>query len=218
MKKLELKQMQELLVDYVLNRISDEDKILFEQNLGNYPEIEEELIQSRKLFQRIEQTDFDKITSGRTRNTAYKVRNRYKIAPSKSEKRVSFATKVVIPTLGLAAMILLMITTIDFSNLFSNRNYEIIPTDILSDINIESYQNTTIPSNIFAIESDGFSDEVSDDIYAEYELDYVGDIDISTVQNINSLMINDNYNYFNEINEEEFQNIYEDIKNENFDL
>jgi hypothetical protein len=219
MEKLELKKMQELLVDYVLNRISDDDRKLFEANIEYYPELKEELIQSEKLFSRIEQTDFDKITSGRTRNTTYKVKQKYKLSPTKSERRIRFATKIVFPTFGLLAIVFLMFTTVDFSGFLNFKPKPVIPDNLLSDVNLEDYNENIIESDLYSFNTSIIPTNTLDSIYADYEMEYItefeSDIDVSQA---NNLYISNNIYDYNNLDENEFQEIYEEIKNETFEF
>lgn len=220
MEKLELKQMQELLVDYVLKRISHDRKEIFEYNLQSYPELKEEVIQSQKLFNRIEETDFEKIASNRTRNTTYKVREKYKKGFSKSEKSFRNITRLVFPTLGLATILIMLFFTDSFNNLFKNSNSvkPLLHDSLFSDIDYNNL-NYSGSNNLIAYNDVLVSDDVVDSLYNEFALDFISETEKIPVI-LESNLINEHkiFNNLENLEEEEFQLIYEEIKNEKFIL
>jgi hypothetical protein len=73
---LEHNQMQGMLPDYVFGRLSEEEQKLFETNLGNFPDLQDEIKNLRGVFQRLDTMDLDAEIEWRTRNMSVKVHDR----------------------------------------------------------------------------------------------------------------------------------------------
>lgn len=99
-KNFSYKQIQELLPDYVFNRISDEEKIKFEQELPKYSDLQDEIKEVKSVFAKLDKMDLDNTLSHYTRNTSVKVNNRL---AAKKQKVPFFnnAVKYLIPTAAL---------------------------------------------------------------------------------------------------------------------
>lgn len=98
--KLSYKEMQELLPDYVFDRLSENEKTLFEQELERYPDLQQELSEVRSVFGRLNQMDFNKTLGDYTRNTSVKVKQRLS-AKSKRSSYFGNSFKYLVPTAAL---------------------------------------------------------------------------------------------------------------------
>lgn len=107
--RLSYKEMQELLPDYVFGRLSDNDKKIFEYNLFEYPDINEEVIKVREVFQKVEDMKLDAKIEGHTRNLSVKVQERLRRMP-KSLQYQSIIFRYIIPTLGILIIAVLILT------------------------------------------------------------------------------------------------------------
>lgn len=106
------KEMQELLPDYIFDRISPGDRQLFESNLPMYPDLQEEIKETRSVFRKLEGMDFNAHIQEKTKYLSYKVINRMqKEAPR--AKRSGIIYRFVVPSIGLAFALLVFITTRD---------------------------------------------------------------------------------------------------------
>lgn len=76
MKTLTLKEMQELLPDYVFGKLENSSKEVFEQNLPAYPEIQKEARDAKAVFAKFASTDIDAAFRSHTRNLSIKVNSR----------------------------------------------------------------------------------------------------------------------------------------------
>jgi hypothetical protein len=103
------KEMQELLPDYVFDRLTPEDKQLFESHVNKYPDLQNEIKQVRAVFARVDAMELDKKVSLRTRNLSVKVLNKMEYR-TPGQKRLSFAMRYVIPTMAMAALLLIIFT------------------------------------------------------------------------------------------------------------
>ncbi len=70
-------EMQEHLPDYVFGRLSPEECQRFESTLPDYPELQEEVSEVRKVFQKLESMNLDNYIERKTRNIPLKVSNRF---------------------------------------------------------------------------------------------------------------------------------------------
>lgn len=97
-------EVQVMLPDYAFNRLSKEEKIIFEKSIFFYPDLQKELEDVQNVFRKVEQTDFDGKFARRTRNLSVDVINKYQ----KKKYAYSFRnlTKYLVPTLGVFIIIL----------------------------------------------------------------------------------------------------------------
>jgi len=98
---LDYKSMQELLPDYVFQRLSDEEKNKFEQSLPNYPDLQYEISDVRAVFYKVERMNFDENIEYRTRNMSVKVLNKLN-SRKELEPWSRKALRFLIPTMALA--------------------------------------------------------------------------------------------------------------------
>ncbi|MCX7736971.1 MAG: hypothetical protein N2319_09685 [Candidatus Kapabacteria bacterium] len=99
-------EVQVLLPDYAFNRLSEEEKISFEDSITSYPDLQQELEDVKKVFRRVEQTDFDGKFARKTRNLSVDVIN--KVQKKKSAFSFQNLTKYLVPTLGIFIIFLLV--------------------------------------------------------------------------------------------------------------
>ncbi len=94
------------LPDYAFNRLSEEEKIIFEKSIAFYPELQKELEEVKKVFSRVEQTDFDGKLARKTRNLSVDVINKFQ------QKKKAFGfqnlAKYLAPTLGILIITVLV--------------------------------------------------------------------------------------------------------------
>lgn len=217
MKELTYKEMQELLPDYVLKRLAPENRTAFERNLHKYPGLKEEAEDAKKLFERINKTDFDKVLSDKTKNMSYKVHKRMQ---RETRKNPQFLTKFVFPSIGLVTVIVLLFFTADPSKLFKESEFapesraeNFLTDDLLNDEEVLSIIENDTQLFVAAGPNDDFleNNELTEDIYKEEEIEIILNMNLSEEsgydENISS------YEMMNYLSEEEFQEIYEEMKN-----
>lgn len=69
MKELSRDEMEILISDYVLDRLNDEQKQLFEHNLSHFPDIKTECINARQVLSKMEDFDMERAFGTRTAGT-----------------------------------------------------------------------------------------------------------------------------------------------------
>jgi len=233
MKELNYKEMQELLPDYVFGRLPDEEKINFEQLLPMYPDLVDEIKQVNAVFSRVEEMDLNKKIEYRTRNLSIKVQDRL----SKSRQHSTSFNLIVrfaFPTLAIFAMAYILLTwnrpgqvinnpvavKLEAANIFKPGEAESI---IDSTMNIKTFSE--ISHSLYRNIDDGSDlaklDNIHDDL-DKYDTEFLagddnGLNDMPAIflyegpNNQNEINIDDFYN----LNESDFQDIYEEIENEN---
>ena len=154
-KNFSYKQIQELLPDYVFNRISDEEKIKFEQELPKYSDLQDEIKEVKSVFAKLDKMDLDNTLSRYTRNTSVKVNNRL---AAKKQKVPFFnnAVKYLIPTAALFFIGYFVFFNFNKSNIDSNQ--------------IENYQKITFLSEKDTTEL--FDSSMTNEDYLELSLIY----------------------------------------------
>lgn len=70
-------EMQEHLPDYVFGRLSPEECQRFEATLPDYPDLQEEVLKVRKVFQKLDSMNLDNYVEHKTKNIPVKVSARF---------------------------------------------------------------------------------------------------------------------------------------------
>lgn len=124
MNKLSEKQMQELLPDYVLGKITPEEKSDFESNLEKYPNIKIEVDEAGKVFNAFESFDFNDMMKQKSKNISVKVQQKRRKKADATNGFV-FMSRVIFPS--LAVLFLAYLTF--FENIFETKSVS-IPNEI----------------------------------------------------------------------------------------
>jgi hypothetical protein len=104
--KYSLKELEELLPDFVFGRLSKGENYLFEVSMQEFPEIIKEVEQVRSVFSRVEKMDFEKKISSRARNISVKVNSRLN---EKNRPIVMKNWKVLLPAFSVLTIAFLYI-------------------------------------------------------------------------------------------------------------
>jgi hypothetical protein len=120
-KELTKMQMEEMLPDYVFERLKCSDRQDFESNLNKFPELQQEIAEVRAVFARFEKMDVDADIRERTRNMSIKVNQKLK-KRRKSAKAGFLKFAVPIAAVLALAMFVFQKPGTDFT---SNRNIDI---------------------------------------------------------------------------------------------
>jgi len=102
------KRLEELLPEYIFNRATNEEIDFFEKNVNNYPDLVEEVNNVRHVFSKVDDMDFDRMISQKTRNLSVKVNKRL-YGREKSGNQV-LIYRYVVPTFGLALLAFLILS------------------------------------------------------------------------------------------------------------
>lgn len=222
-------EVQQQLPDYAFNRLSAVDKAIFEESITLYPDLEQELEEVRKVFERVEQTDFEEKFARKTRNLSVDVLN--KMQKKKSSTGLQSLSKYLVPSLGFILIIILVLNSeylfksktkteqISTSNesqkiinlksselsvildtLISDDEYIMATNDLINNIAFDPSKSSSIDN----YSSNGFFDEIYDVEVLDKILHIVGN------EMIKSEM--DFYNILFEINNLDFEDIQSIIK------
>ena len=234
--ELDYKSMQELLPDYIFNRLSEDVKQKFEASLPNYPELNEEINDARRVFGKIEQIDFDSIIERKTRNLSVRVNHRLARQPQRS-KNVSWAMRFVVPTLGFVFLIFVFFnnqSNLKIQNSIESQAVSTKQTDSLNQSDTLSNSDSFLTaSDKFFIDEMNVSDaeylELSSKLAAENGfVDFA--IDNSSIDNLIEDNLADLYSKsgansyssaalypqidnYEDIDENDFQELLKEVKN-----
>lgn len=234
-RELSYKDMQEMLPDYVFGRLSTKEVLLFENELTKYSDLQEEIRQVSGVFGKVDAMDLDKKISQKTRNLSIKVMNRME-SKTISQKRFSFATRYLVPTFGLA-VIIIIIFVINPSLKDSKSNEEknkslsefqyLDMHDALSlfDSNIRKADILTITTNLASENrkelSPGVDENTANKLWDEFIVQHLASSLTGLETSLISMPENQSYNMVNELNnmdENDFQNMLEEFSNANFNI
>jgi len=211
------KELQEMLPDYVFDRLNISDRDYFEKNIINYPDLSEEIAQVKAVFNRFDKMNFDDKINHRARNLSVKViekrdrRKSYKYTGSQFLVRYLVPTAIIV-TIGLYYLGSPKIDNSDFTRIIDKK------VESLAD----SLQNVDVAEEILNFpQSVQIEEELSDNLENEYN-EEISDmlsevIDLSEINN--GYLEADIYstekllNKVQDLDENEFQEIYEEIKN-----
>ncbi|MGA2298985.1 MAG: hypothetical protein ABSG15_15680 [FCB group bacterium] len=235
--KLTYKEMQEFLPDYVFDRISQEDKAKFEEQLPLYPDLQDEIKQVRAVFSKIENMDLDKVISSRTRNLSVKVNERLERKNNRSRK-FSLVNRYLVPTFGLALLLIIIFSSKDlfkFSNngknkIDSNSSNELqilknsdalalLDSSSTLDSLVEATSNLVNPVHHVSAKETPVDDATIDKIWSDFLSDnlIIGGILPQNFLIYNHITSNgDLMKDLNDMDENDFQNILKEIDDVDF--
>lgn len=230
------KQMQDLFCDYIFKKLSEKDMFAFENSIKYYSEINKELEEVSIAFGKLEHSNFDKKISKYTRNLSVKVNEKLS-AQHKFSYKFQWLNKYLLPSTGVAAILLIFL----FFNFFDNKDNQnniqtkrnitftgITQEDVES---IEMEKNTDdnyfnliekiIPhsaktqSDLFAIMENNDSDNTLSDVYDGIISEQIlqEGLNIGKFGNIKQY---DLFNNFENLEEEDIDNILKELENADF--
>ncbi len=216
-------EMQDLLADYIFNRVSEADKVLFEKSLPNYEDIQKEIADVRAVFNRMEKMDIDKKISKHTRNLSVKVNNR--LASNPRSRRFRLVNKYLIPTFGVAVIIVLFMTH-DFNQkenthlahkTFTTQNFIKFDENDFKNLNTAELSDNLLYSDknyLAELNSEGINSK-----YDETINEFFSESDLNKINNMKDLGFNSQYDLFSPISsldEDDIQYLLEEIQNAKF--
>ncbi|GAB1431166.1 hypothetical protein MASR2M18_20010 [Ignavibacteria bacterium] len=96
------RHMEEMLADYAFGRLSEAERTIFERSLPNFPDIEREAEEVRKVFDRVRRTDFEDYYDRHTRNLSVNVLRRFE-----NRGNIRQTLTRLIPALGVTACLIM---------------------------------------------------------------------------------------------------------------
>lgn len=223
-KKLSHSAMKELLPDYAFNKLSDNEKIIFEKNISNFPDLEDELVEISNVFARVDKYDYKNMISERSKNLSVKVHIKQS---KKNTSTFGYIWKYGMPTAVILIFAYFIGNYFNFEFAFSPKSESISATNkqiikpseakaLLSDLTNEELNDKTEIDNV-AYQSQSHNDIEAEKLIAEflnsdynlfsekYNNDYMNEFDISSNPNV---MIND----LKDFSEEDFQLLLESME------
>lgn len=202
-KDLNLDQMRELVSDYALDNLNEYESEVFEYNLKKYPGLNEEITEIKSIFSKVDKESIIDEIDKRTVNLSYKVQSR--IQKKNSKKLIkNNLYKLVAPLLGLL-VIFVLATNIDFND--KSADYD---------------ELELIKSNEMVIIGENHLNEI-----VKYDF-YLRDFEVNNYlktdnkEVINGFIYNSSNIAVEEIiyglNEEDFEDFYEELKNEEINI
>ena len=220
------KQMQELLPDYVFNRISAEDKLKFEQELPKYSNLQDEIKEVKSVFSKLNQMDLDKTLTHYSRNTSVKVNNR--LAAKKQSVPFSIILlKYLIPTAALFFIGYFVFFNNNKPNYDSNQIDNQQKMTFLSEKDTSALFDSTMTNEDYLALSFAYSTNHHSNDAIEYAIeeiasnDFFNDLILSHIfsndENIEEIDYNYTYYYefinnLNTIDETTFQEILKELE------
>lgn len=237
-RKFTYKEMQEHLPDYVFNRINDEDRLIFENTILDFPDLQQEVKDVSTFFSNINSINFEKSISERTRNLSVKIHQR-KIKQKTNFFSYKNTSKILVPSLGLLIIAFLIIT--DYNPFINNsKSKKINHISANNTKNLKSDEYLILNSSFASLVLDkNINDykfiELSDELNNNTNSDFISS-DQASIEEIITDYITDDYFttffkknflddlsiiYFNQddfdlLDEDEFQELIKEIENEDF--
>jgi len=209
------KEMEELLPDFAFGRLDNETAEVYAKHLEEYPDLQKEIAEIQKVFSRVEKMDFDSILERRTRNLSVKVNNRRTVRkPILSGN--AFLIRFGIPAAVVMAVMIALFNgpadkkitdeTITFSQKLNTAlNFDDVDEESFSDYD---YLGSEVPETV------NNQDLVGSQILNEL---YTDDLDEKKAMlkavNVNITSPNIFLDELEELSEDEFQLLLEEIKN-----
>lgn len=233
--KLTYKQLQEMLPDYAFGRLDPESKQIFESSIIDYPDLLKELNEIRTVFSKVNEFDFKSFFEQNAKNISVRVQNQLNKTPSKFS--FNYFSKIVVPTLGLAAIVVVLIITgiekdkkKDNFNVQTITKYSLNPYEamvIFEDLDtlsneelITSMNKTSLlnPNQDLKEIIKSNDEELYYDLYIQYLSNLIeDDALINILKFSNSQMMHYNIqNILDQIDEEQMQELLEELRNANF--
>jgi len=233
--ELTYQQMQEMLPDYVFGRVTINEAKAFEYNIVRFPDLSKEVDNVRRVFGKVEKMNIDKAISQRTRNLSIKVKN--KLNKDDSKKRKSpLGVGYVLPIIAIIVVGLIFyiyFLSLDYSPTneldYSQKTFEMVkPQEILVTLSEEVKTDNDyidIASDLSISSEEIYIDDLIDDneeFIASLD-DYIGELLLAELNEEEYLQVLNNFSNsqniyipYDEIDEDVFQLILEDIQNEKF--
>lgn len=201
MKELLKDEMLELITDYAFGRLSKNEAIIFESNLNRFPELKQEIIAIRNAFSKVNKEKLLHELENKTANLPYLVKQKQYAIKGNVNLRKNIL-KLSLPILVIVGFFLVM-RQVEFKDI-GNENK--LPETVLS-----AEEANIIFSNVDV----SYYDPYQNDFYFDSREE---EFEINRSDIINNSSNTTIYNYMNEITESEFNELLDELDNEEFNL
>ncbi len=234
-KKLTYKELQEMLPDYAFGRLDKEGMELFDQSVIDYPDLQRELNEIRDVFNKVNEFDFKSYFEQNAKNISVRVQNNLNKVPHKFS--FNYFSRIVIPTLGLAAIVIVLIIT----GIEKDKKNQNIQSHITKEYMLNQYEAMVIFEDLDSISNEELvnsiitnsmqnpnydlkeiikinDEELYYDLHSQYLLKLIENGDITNILNYSNYFFID-YNLhsiLDHIDEEQMQELLEELRNANF--
>lgn len=212
------KKLQEMLPDYVFNRLESSDKLFFESNVQNYPDLIEEINQVKAVFNRFDKMEFEDKINHKARNFSVKVMEKREKRRSYKFSGGQYLVRYLVPIAVLIAIGMYYMGTPklqknDITKDIENKvaaigdslnNYN-VEEEVLK--NSEQYSSVDILSNNLETI---YEDEISDALNEMIDISEVNDIETFDADIFSSDRV---LKTVNDLDEDKFQELYMELKN-----
>jgi hypothetical protein len=223
-------EMQERLPDYIFGNLEHTQKVIFEKSLPAFPEIQKEIDEVKSVFAKLDKIDYDKVLFDKTKDLPTRVAR--KMQPQVATKSKYSAWKplrLIVPVMVFAVVYFIGVQNnfwvdrfisnkIHKPNTLSETMQKINSLDLsnIPDSTIEQLADKSTIYQAIIIEAEDTQDLVAsvDELYNDYFFDESFKLTASELINIDINALN--INNFNNLQEEEFLEIIEEIQNVNF--
>lgn len=221
MEKLDRNSIEEMMADYAFGRLSSNESQIFEASIKDHSDLLDELEEINKVFNRVDELDFNKVMKESSRNVSVKVLN--KMNRPKEGLILNFLKlKNVIPTLGLVVISYILLVNNQFDNQKTSYNSEINKTSIIEDSVIvalgNNYSGTDIPEESISF-NELISQDINEEILNDFEMDFTDQIDENDIE---EFVGSSQYLPLDEIleglDEDDFQKVIEDMYDEKINI
>lgn len=212
--KLTYKELEALTSDYVLGRLDNEQVILFEKSMLDFPEIMEEVNSIRKTFELFDKYDLKSNIKANSKNFSVEIQDKLNAKYVKTNVMSAYS-KFVYPAAGIIALAYFYFFTNIFDGNSSNSQYEFT---IFQSQDLDSLSNKSDILDKLTIEGYNLESSLIED-YSLIDLNIIDKNDYRFYGNENFIYQKYQLNeMISNLNEDEFINILEELKNENFDV
>jgi len=190
------------IILYMDNQLSPEEKQKFEEDLQNSPELQHELENYKKVFQKIN------LMNVRSADESYFVKNVPTFREKLEKKRKIYLYKRLIYASSAAVIIIFVLS------LFLFKNVETVPGEGESLTSLSDEQINNLAENYNVLEADTSLSAIADSVWDELIVDEFN----FSYENADSILhsFNGSISYADYLNEEEASLVYDRLINKEF--
>jgi len=222
-KKYNRKEMEERLPSYIFGELNEAEKHIFETSVEDFPDIQDEIIQVRRTFDLLDRIDYDKVLFDKTKDLPTRV-VREITKTNKKSSNLLIPFRFLIPAFVTAALLFIAIKTglvknywqqIEHKNTVTLTKEDKIDQAINEVLAEKDFQDAITQSDELQIVNEDTLIPIEEEDLEKFYEDFVFDTDTyfttANIPNIETYITIDNH--LNDINEEIFEQIMEDLKN-----
>lgn len=211
------KKLQEMLPDYVFDRLDSSDRNFFESNVNNFPDLIEEINQVKAIFNRFDKMEFEDKINQRARNFSVRVNEKIEKHASYKFSGSQYLVRYLVPAAILITVGLYYFGSPRFQKKDVTREIEkkvASISDSIGTFNEEEVQNISEQYSSEALQANNlenlYEDEISDALNEMIDISELNEIETFDTDIFSTDKI---LNKVENLDENKFQEIYEELKN-----